>query len=50
MNIANSIENIFKKVLPTPFTIAVLLTFFVFLAAFFFAPEATNHPKKLDTY
>lgn len=34
MNIPSSIEQLFKKVLPAPFTIAVLLTFFVFLLAF----------------
>ena len=33
MNIANRFEKLFKSVLPTPFTIAVLLTFFTFILA-----------------
>ena len=35
MNLANRFEKLFKSVLPTPFTIAVLLTFFTFILAFF---------------
>ena len=35
MNIANRFEKLFKSVLPTPFTIAVLLTFFTFILALF---------------
>ena len=35
MNLANRFEKLFKSVLPTPFTIAVLLTFFTFILALF---------------
>ena len=36
MKLANNIEKIFKKVLPSPFTIAILLTFIsIFIALFF---------------
>ncbi len=40
MTFADRIELVFKKVLPTPFSIAVLLTLIVLLAAFFIAPDA----------
>ena len=33
MKFANSIENIFKKIFPSPFTIAVILTFLSVLLA-----------------
>lgn len=33
---------LFKRALPAPFTIAVLLTFFTFIVAFFFGPETGN--------
>ena len=36
MNIANTIERVFKKYLPSPFTIAILLTFVSFILAFLF--------------
>jgi len=35
MNLASRFEKLFKSVLPTPFTIAVLLTFFTFILALF---------------
>jgi short-chain fatty acids transporter len=41
MNIANSIEKTFKKLLPSPFTIAVLLTFASMLLAFLFTRDAS---------
>ena len=40
MNITKTIENIFKKYLPSPFTIAILLTLLtIFLALFFTRPS-----------
>ena len=39
MKFANSIENIFKKIFPSPFTIAVLLTFLSVLLAFIFTSD-----------
>ena len=36
MNFTRTIENIFKKYLPSPFTIAILLTFLTILLALFF--------------
>lgn len=42
MNIIKNSTEIFKRALPAPFTIAVLLTFFTFIIAFFFAPEVGN--------
>ena len=41
MNISNSIEKIFKKLLPSPFTIAVLLTFASMLLAFLFTGDSS---------
>ncbi|MDP7430700.1 MAG: TIGR00366 family protein, partial [Flavobacteriales bacterium] len=35
MSFASRVEKVFKSVLPTPFTIAVILTFFTFLLALF---------------
>jgi len=44
MSITRSIENIFKKVLPSPFAIAVLLTLItIFLAFFFTSPVGENN-------
>ncbi len=43
MKITQVIENIFKKYLPSPFTIAILLTFVTLLLALFFTkPEETS--------
>jgi short-chain fatty acids transporter len=40
MNATKTIENLFQKYLPSPFTIAILLTLFtIFLAVFFTRPE-----------
>tara|TARA_B110000003_G_scaffold208536_1_gene207413 strand:- start:22005 stop:23381 length:1377 start_codon:yes stop_codon:yes gene_type:complete len=39
MNITLVVENIFKKYLPSPFTIAILLTFLTFLLALFFTRQ-----------
>jgi len=41
MNIANSIEKTFNKLLPSPFTIAVLLTFASMLLAFLFTGDSS---------
>ena len=44
MKATKIIENVFKNYLPSPFTIAVLLTFFtVFLALFFTKPTTTSY-------
>ncbi len=45
MNITKAVETIFKKYLPSPFTIAVLLTLITIALAFFFteAPKDENH-------
>ena len=44
MNFTQTIENIFKRVLPSPFTIAVLLTLLtIFLAYFFTESNTENH-------
>ena len=47
MNAAQFIENSFKKLIPAPFTLAVLLTFLTMLLAFFFTGssrlENANH-------
>lgn len=40
---------IFKRALPAPFTIAVLLTFLTFIIAFFFAPNIGNSPSEKVT-
>jgi short-chain fatty acids transporter len=54
MNIANKIEKVFKKYLPSPFTIAVLLTFISFTLAFLFtdnkAGSSINHGLNLLEY
>ncbi len=42
MNITRAIENIFKKYLPSPFTIAILLTFLTILLALFFTRPANE--------
>ena len=41
MNSAGFIENTFKKLIPAPFTLAVLLTFFTMLLAFFFTERTS---------
>lgn len=45
MNITKAIETIFKKYLPSPFAIAVLLTMLTMVLAFFFtdSPKDENH-------
>ena len=52
MSIAKKFEKIFKGLLPAPFTIAVLLTFFTFILAFFITqPKAEeNHILQLLSY
>ena len=52
MSITRSIENIFKKVLPSPFAIAVLLTLLtIFLAFFFTGPvDENNHLLTILSY
>ncbi len=42
MKATKAIEKIFKNYLPSPFTIAVLLTFFTFFLALFFTKPASN--------
>ena len=43
MNIIGAIETIFKKYVPSPFTIAILLTITtIFLALIFTVPEKTS--------
>jgi len=45
MRITSAIESIFKKYLPSPFTIAIFLTFLTILLAYFFtsSPQEENH-------
>ncbi|WP_340067145.1 short-chain fatty acid transporter [Ascidiimonas aurantiaca] len=45
MRLTNAVESLFKKYLPSPFTIAVLLTLFTMVMAFFFtsSPEGESH-------
>ena len=52
MKSANRFESLFKSVLPTPFTIAVLLTFLTFLLALCFSnpQEGENHLIKLISF
>ena len=52
MNLANRFEKLFKSVLPTPFTIAVLLTFFTFILAFFITQSKVeeNHFLQLLSF
>ena len=52
MSIAKKFEKLFKGLLPTPFTIAVLLTFFTFILALFITqPKAEeNHALQLLSY
>jgi len=52
MSIAKKFEKVFKGLLPAPFTIAVLLTFFTFILAFFITqPKAEeNHILQLLSY
>ena len=47
MKLTQTIETIFKKVLPSPFTIAVLLTLVTMVLAFFFTDNATDEPHAL---
>ncbi|PQJ79662.1 short-chain fatty acid transporter [Polaribacter porphyrae] len=42
MKVTKIIENIFKNYLPSPFTIAILITLFTFLLAFFFTKPETS--------
>ena len=52
MTFANRFEKVFKSVLPTPFTIAVILTFFTFLLALFLTHSEVgeNHILQLLTF
>lgn len=43
MNIANSIEKTFKKLLPSPFTIAILLTFLSVILSLFFTGNPSHN-------
>ncbi len=42
MSITKTIETLFKRFLPSPFTIAILLTLFTMLMAFFFTEKSTS--------
>jgi short-chain fatty acids transporter len=48
MNITKSIETIFRRYLPSPFTIAILLTLLTILLAFFFTESANNENHLLS--
>ena len=52
MSLTRSIENLFKKVLPSPFAIAVLLTLLAILLAFFFTNpvDQNNHLLTILSY
>lgn len=52
MKLTTAIETLFKKYLPSPFTIAVLLTFLTIIIAYFFTDSATNqnHLISILTY
>lgn len=51
MNFTKAIETAFRKTLPTPFTIAVLLTFLTFFLSFFFTESSpVQHITKLANY
>ncbi|MFD0861026.1 short-chain fatty acid transporter [Sungkyunkwania multivorans] len=52
MNITKSIETLFKRFLPSPFTIAILLTLITMLLAFFFTPSRSegNHLLEIFSY
>ena len=52
MSFASRVEKVFKSVLPTPFTIAVILTFFTFLLALFLTHSEVgeNHILQLLTF
>ena len=52
MTFSNRFEKAFKSVLPTPFTIAVILTFFTFLLALFLTHSEVgeNHILQLLTF
>lgn len=53
MSTSERIEKLFKKVLPAPFSIAVLLTFFTFFLALFLTEKDLaigNHTYKILTY
>ncbi|NAS31283.1 TIGR00366 family protein [Flavobacteriaceae bacterium R38] len=52
MSITSTIESIFKKYLPSPFTIAVFLTFLTIILAYFFtsSPEGESHIVNILKY
>lgn len=52
MNLTKSIETLFKKYLPSPFTIAVLLTLITIVLAYVFTPSQSdsNHFLEILTY
>ncbi|WP_299890330.1 TIGR00366 family protein [uncultured Lacinutrix sp.] len=52
MNITKTIETVFKRYLPSPFTIAILLTLVTIVLAFFFTetPENENHLLSILSY
>ena len=48
MSIAKKFEKIFKRLLPAPFTIAILLTFFTFIIALVITEPETEKPHILQ--
>ncbi len=48
MDFSRRIEKIFKSVLPTPFTIAVLLTILTLVLAFFITNDTTSNPHYIE--
>ena len=48
MNITKSIETLFKRYLPSPFTIAILLTILTIALAFFFTEPSANENHLLS--
>jgi short-chain fatty acids transporter len=52
MKLTTTIETLFKKYLPSPFTIAVLLSIFTLLIAYIFtsSPEGENHLTNIFAY
>lgn len=52
MNFSERFEALFKRILPSPFTIAIVLTLFSFLIAFIFtdSPKDENHLMNIMSY
>ncbi|MEE2931349.1 MAG: TIGR00366 family protein [Bacteroidota bacterium] len=48
MSFSDRLEKVFKSVLPTPFTIAVLLTIFTLILAFFITKNTSSNPHYIE--